>query len=84
MLQRPIGKDHARVLPAQGGPLSGTIEGNSTLSVTTADMESIEVPTVGNAHAPGGDDDGNDENGRKKPVVRKRTKTGCQSKCSPY
>ena len=50
-------------------------------------MESIEVlPAAGKAHAgydppSGGDDDGNEENSRKKPVVRKRTKTGCQSKC---
>ena len=51
-------------------------------------MESMEVlPTAGKTHAgyeppPGGNDDGNDENSRKKPAVRKRTKTGCLSKCS--
>ena len=49
-------------------------------------MESIEVlPATGKAQGrydrpPGGEDDGNDGGGRKKPVVRKRTKTGCMSK----
>ena len=47
-------------------------------------MESMERrPDAGKSragHQPlqGGSGDGNDEN-RKKPVVRKRTKTGCQS-----
>lgn len=53
-------------------------------------MESMEVlPTAGEADhgydlPPGGNDDGNDENDRKKPAVRKRTKTGCLSKCSLF